>query len=66
MKLLLDQTLSPNLVALLADLYPGSTHVYPLGLDRATDDVIWQYAKQNHFIIVTKDADFYERSVCRG
>jgi predicted nuclease of predicted toxin-antitoxin system len=66
MKLLLDQNLSPDLVAQLTDLYPGSAHVYPLGLDRASDDAIWHYARQNDFIIVSKDADFSERSILLG
>jgi len=33
MKLLLDQNLSPRLVKRLSDLYPNSSHVYPLGID---------------------------------
>jgi predicted nuclease of predicted toxin-antitoxin system len=37
LKLLFDQNLSPGLVERLADLYPGSTHVYSMGLDRASD-----------------------------
>ncbi|MBI3795645.1 MAG: DUF5615 family PIN-like protein [Deltaproteobacteria bacterium] len=37
MKLLFDQNLSPRLAARLADLYPASSHVYLLGLDRAPD-----------------------------
>lgn len=37
MKLLFDQNLSPRLPALLADLYPASAHVIPLGLDEAED-----------------------------
>ncbi len=66
MKLLFDQNLSPRLVDLLADFYPGSTHVQTLGLDRAMDDAVWSYAKEREFIIVTKDADFSERSVLLG
>ena len=38
MKLLFDQNLSPRLVTRLADLYPDSNHVYPLGLDCVPDD----------------------------
>ena len=37
MKLLFDQNLSPCLVDYLADIYPESTHVYHIGLDRAPD-----------------------------
>ncbi len=66
MKLLFDQNLSPRLVDLLADFYPGSTHVQTLGLDRAMDDAVWNYARENGLIIVTKDTDFSERSVLLG
>ena len=66
MKLLFDQNLSPRLVAQLADVFPDSRHVFQLGLDRASDDDIWPYARDHAFIIVTKDADFSELSALRG
>ncbi|MBO0724668.1 MAG: DUF5615 family PIN-like protein [Blastocatellia bacterium] len=46
MKLLFDHNLSPRLVKQLADLYPDSTHVYLIGMDRVDDDVIWEYASE--------------------
>ena len=39
MKLLFDENLSRRLVALLADMYPDSTHVALVALERAGDDV---------------------------
>ncbi len=66
MKLLLDHNLSPKLIVTLADHFPGSEHVYRLGLDTASDAEIWDYAKVNGLIIVTKDADFGDISVLRG
>ncbi len=45
MKLLFDQNLSPRLVHRLADLYPNSTHVADVSLDRAFDKDIWTYAQ---------------------
>jgi len=60
MKLLFDQNLSPQLAGLLSDIYPGSTHVYFVGLDQASDAAVWAYARENSYIIVTKDADFSE------
>jgi len=65
-KLLLDQNLSPKLVRRLADLYPDSSHVFLIGLDTASDRVIWEYARANQFIVVTKDADFCDLSVVWG
>ncbi len=66
MKLLLDQNLSPKLVESLNEIYPDSAHVKELGLDRALDEDIWIYAKVNNFIIISKDADFAERSLLLG
>jgi predicted nuclease of predicted toxin-antitoxin system len=66
MKLLLDQNVSPKLVQRLADLFPGSAHVRSVGLDRADDDQVWEYARQSGFSIVTKDEDYDEMSVVRG
>ncbi len=66
MRLLLDQNLSPRLVPALADLFPDSTHVREVGLRAADDQAVWQYAAQHGFAIVSKDADFHERSFLLG
>lgn len=66
MKLLFDQNLSPRLVRRLADIYPDSDHVHALGLGRAADESVWECALREGFLIVTKDADFSDRSVLRG
>jgi predicted nuclease of predicted toxin-antitoxin system len=65
-KLLFDQNLSPRLVEYLSDLFPGSEHVYRIGLDRAADTVLWDYAREKGFTLVTQDADFSERSYAVG
>ena len=66
MKLLFDQQLSPRLVNLLSPLFPGSSHVHDLGLGRATDDEIWQYARDNAFILVSREADLSDISALKG
>ena len=66
MKLLFDQNLSPRLVHRLTDLYPDSSHVYLIGRDKAPDPRIWEYARDNGFIIVTRDADFSDLNVMLG
>ncbi len=63
MKLLFDHNLSPQLVIQLADLFPGSDHVYHLNLAEAQDRNVWEYARQHNFTIVTKDADFSDLSI---
>jgi len=65
-KLLFDQNLSHKLPGRLADIYPESVHVRLIGLERATDEVIWQYAKEGGYGIVTQDADYAERSRLHG
>lgn len=66
MKLLFDQNLSPRLPKILADVFPNSVHVREIGFVKATDTEIWNYAKANDFIIVSKDTDFQQRSLLFG
>jgi predicted nuclease of predicted toxin-antitoxin system len=66
MKLLFDHNLSPKLVGRLVSEFPGSTHVAMHGLDAATDEEIWDFAKSNDLAIVTKDADYADMEVIRG
>lgn len=67
MKLLFfDAMLSPRLVNFLADIYPGATHVELVGLDRASDREVWEFARENDFIVVTKDEDFSEMALVLG
>lgn len=66
MKLLFDQNLSHRLITALRDEYPDSQHVREIGLKNATDAAVWQYAAQHGFTIVTKDADFHQRSFLFG
>ena len=66
MKLLFDENLSPKLVARLAAEFPESVHVSRVGLDKAGDETVWVFARENAFTIVTKDADFQEISLRLG
>lgn len=66
MRLLFDENLSPKMVAGLGDVFPGSAHVDRAGLGGGSDIEVWRYAKENGFIIVSKDADFYEHSLLHG
>ena len=66
MKLLFDQNLSPRLVDLLSDMFAGSVHVQTVGLDRGSDEEVWNHARKNGLVIVTKDSDFQERSQISG
>jgi len=66
LKLLLDQNLSYRLLARLEDVFPGSTQIHRLGMEHADDTTIWRVAQEKGFTIVTKDSDFYERSLVLG
>lgn len=58
MKLLFDQNLSFRLVRKFEECFPESEHVRLLGMDEKDDRLIWKYARDNDFTIVTQDADF--------
>ena len=66
MKLLLDENLSRRLVPFLQHDYPGTSQVVLLGLESASDRVVWQKAKDDGYVIVTRDADFQELSLVWG
>jgi predicted nuclease of predicted toxin-antitoxin system len=58
MKLLFDESLSPRLVPLLCDLFPGSESALRNGLARVGDRRILEYAASYGFILVSTDSDF--------
>jgi predicted nuclease of predicted toxin-antitoxin system len=65
-KLLFDQNLSFKLCGELADLFPGSVQVRSIGLEKAQDREIWNYAKSHGFAIVSLDSDFSELAAVLG
>jgi len=66
MKLLFDQNLSFRLVGQLRDVFPGSTQVRLLDLDRAQDEDVWEHARAHGHVLVTQDVDFFHLSSVRG
>lgn len=66
MKLLLDENLSDRIVHRIIDLYPDSEHVKTLGLINTDDALSWESARTNGFVIVSRDADFHQRSLLYG
>ena len=66
MKLLLDENLSRRLVPFLQHDYPGSSQVVLLGMESASDKEVWHRAKDDGFVILTRDADFQELSLVWG
>jgi len=66
MKLLLDENLSRRLVPFLQHDYPGSNQIVLMGMESASDEAVWQLAKEDGYVIVTRDADFQELSLVWG
>ena len=66
MKLLFDQNLSDRLSGRLQDKFPGSLHSSEVLPRRDKDTNIWSYARENSFVIVTKDSDYRRLSRERG
>ena len=66
MKLLFDQNISFRIIKKIISVFPNSNQVRQLGLEGAKDIEIWNFAKENDFIIVTFDADFFDLSIVKG
>ncbi|HIO92759.1 MAG TPA: hypothetical protein EYG68_07940 [Leucothrix mucor] len=66
MKLLLDENLSRRILPLIEATYPNSTQVVYAGLESENDKALWEYARNNNFVVVTKDSDFHEMSIIYG
>ena len=66
MKLLFDENLSPTLPRRIADLFLDSVHVRDVGMKATDDPIVWDYAKNNDFMIVSKDADMHDLSLVFG
>lgn len=66
MKLLFDQNLPSRLSESVESEFPGTKHVRNLGLARVDDEELWAFARQKDYVLVTKDADFQQRSLLLG
>lgn len=66
MSFLFDNNLSVKLPKSLKDFFPGSFHVFEIGMQNMPDIEIWNYAKEKNLTIVTKDRDFYYLSSIYG
>lgn len=66
MRLLIDENLSYRLVRLLSEQFPGTEHVLRLKLTGRRDIVIWDFARQYDYVILTQDEDFLDLSFLRG
>lgn len=58
MKLLFHESLSPKLIDLFGELFPGSESALRNGLAKQGDVSILEYAIASGFVLVTTDSDF--------
>ena len=63
MTFLVDNQLPQALARFFISRGHEAKHVLDLGLDEASDSVIWKYAGENRCVIVTKDEDFFSLSL---
>jgi predicted nuclease of predicted toxin-antitoxin system len=66
LRLLFDQNISYRIVKKVKELFPESNHVQSVGLNGASDNTIWNFAKKNNFSIVSFDADFIDITLING
>lgn len=66
MKLLFDQNISPKIVRQVGADFPDSKQVRHVGLEDASDTIIFDFAKKHGYTVVTFDSDFVDLNVIRG
>lgn len=66
MKLLRDENLSRRMIPALETRFPGSSQVALLGLERASDAELCDFAAAGGFVICSKDGDFQRLVAARA
>jgi predicted nuclease of predicted toxin-antitoxin system len=60
-RFLVDALLPPALAKWVATGTHQATHVFEIGLERAKDEAIWEHARDEDAVLMTKDEDFADR-----
>jgi predicted nuclease of predicted toxin-antitoxin system len=58
---LVDAQLPPALARWISSQEHQATHVFDIGLHAADDHVIWEHARKEQTVIISKDEDFVDR-----
>lgn len=61
MNFLVDAQLPPGLARWIASHGHDATHVFDIGLQAADDPVIWEHARTENAVIISKDENFVDR-----
>lgn len=59
MRFVVDNQLPASLSRLIAEAGHDSVHVAMVGLDAASDEVLWSWARREERIVVSKDEDLF-------
>ncbi|MBK8098981.1 MAG: DUF5615 family PIN-like protein [Planctomycetes bacterium] len=62
----MDENLSEALLGRLQTAFPGSVHARRVLHTGATDLEVWEFARKNDLILVTRDEDFERLSALHG
>lgn len=62
MTFLVDAQLPPVLAEWIATGTHKATHVFDIGLERAKDETIWEHARDEKAVLMTKDEDFVPKA----
>lgn len=66
MKLLFDQNISYRIINKIIEKFPQAKHVSNFKLNDREDINIWEFARNENYVIVTFDSDYYDISLING
>ena len=61
MKFLVDAQLPPRLAHWISSRGHEATHAFEIGLHAADDPIIWEHARTENAVIISKDEDLVDR-----
>lgn len=61
MNFLIDAQLPPALARWITSQGHHATHVFELGLQAVDDGPVWEHARKENSVVVSKDEDFVDR-----
>jgi len=66
MRFLFDQNISHRILDKLPELFGETASVKKEGLINASDLTIWEFARQENYVIITQDSDFNDLTALNG
>ena len=66
MKILFDQNISHRVLNRIQDSFPEAKHVREFNMQSSSDQIIWKFARENGFALLTFDSDFNDLATLYG